>query len=83
QDLLIQLWQEVEATVFFVTHDINEAVYLADRIYIMSNSPGTIVHQFFIAPPDKPARLMMRERSFQDTAFRIREILEGLEEGKD
>jgi NitT/TauT family transport system ATP-binding protein len=83
QDLLIQLWHEVEATVFFVTHDINEAVYLADRVYIMSNSPGTIVHQFYLAPPDKPARLMMRERSFQDTAFKLREILETLEEGKD
>ncbi|MBI3119409.1 MAG: ABC transporter ATP-binding protein [Candidatus Hydrogenedentes bacterium] len=83
QDLLIQLWREVEATVFFVTHDMHEAVYLGDRIYIFSNSPGTILHQFYVTPPDRPAREMMREKSFQDTVFRLREILEALEEGKD
>ncbi len=83
QDLLVQLWREVEATVFFVTHDVHESVYLGDRIYILSNSPGTILHQFYVTPPDRPARQMMREASFQDTVFAIREILEALEEGKD
>lgn len=82
QDLLIGLWKEVESTVFFVTHDVSEAVYLGDRCYIFSNSPGTILHQFRIAAPDRPARLMMREKSFQDTVYHIREILDDLEEGK-
>ncbi|MBI5092750.1 MAG: ABC transporter ATP-binding protein [Candidatus Hydrogenedentes bacterium] len=83
QDLLITLWRDVQATVFFVTHDVNEAVYLGDRVYIFSNSPGTILHQFRIAPPDRPARQMMREQSFQDSVFRIRDILDAMEEGKD
>ena len=83
QDLLITLWREVQATVFFVTHDVNEAVYLGDRVYIFSNSPGTILHQFRITPPDKPARQMMREQSFQDSVFKIRDILDAMEEGKD
>ena len=43
QDLLIRLWREVEATVFFVTHSIEEAVFLGDRVYIMSTGPGRIV----------------------------------------
>ena len=42
QDLLIELWRELEATVFFVTHDVNEAVYLGDRVLIFSPAPGTI-----------------------------------------
>ncbi len=83
QDLLIELWKEVEATVFFVTHDVSESVYLGDRIYIFSNSPGTILHQFLVAAPDRPARLMMREPSFQETHFKVRDILDKLEEGKD
>jgi len=83
QDLLVSLWREVEATVFFVTHDVGEAVYLGDRVYIFSNSPGTILHQFRVMPPDRPARLMTREKPFQDTVFRIRDILDKLEEGKD
>lgn len=83
QDLLISLWREVQATVFFVTHDVDEAVYLGDRVYILSNSPGTILHQFRVMPPDRPARAMMREKSFQDTVFFVRDILDRLEEGKD
>lgn len=81
QDLLVALWQEVEATVFFITHDVSEAVYLGDRVYILSNSPGTVLHQFRVLPPDKPARLMMREKRFQDTVFYVRDILDALEEG--
>lgn len=83
QDLLVNLWKEVEATVFFVTHDVNESVFLGDRVYIFSNSPGTILHQFLITAPDRPARHMMKEKSFQETAFHLRDILNDLEEGKD
>jgi len=83
QDLLVQLWREVEATVFFVTHDVTEAVYLGDRVYILSNSPGTILHQLDVMPPDRPARAMQREKAFQDSVFHIRDILDALEEGKD
>lgn len=81
QDLLIELWREVEATVFFITHDVNESVFLGDRCYIFSNSPGTIIHQFRISPPDRPARLIIREKSFLETVYHVREILDGLEEG--
>ena len=42
QDLLVSLWRAVEATVFFVTHSIEEAVYLGDRVYVLSSSPGTL-----------------------------------------
>ena len=83
QDLLVGLWREVEATVFFVTHDVTEAVYLGDRVYILSNSPGTILHQLRVMPPDRPAREMQREDAFQESAFAIRDILDALEEGKD
>jgi NitT/TauT family transport system ATP-binding protein len=82
QDLLVSLWREVQATVFFVTHDVSEGVYLGDRVYIFSNSPGTILHQFRVMPPDRPAAQMTREKPFQDTVFHIRDILDSLEEGK-
>ena len=42
QDLLMQLWHDVEATVFFVTHSIEEAVYLGDRVFIFSRGPGRL-----------------------------------------
>ena len=40
QELLVSLWREAQATVFFVTHSIEEAVYLGDRVYMFSSAPG-------------------------------------------
>jgi len=43
QDLLLQLCQESQRSVLFVTHDLSEAVALADRVVIMSSRPGRII----------------------------------------
>lgn len=59
QDLLRRIWQELEATIVFVTHDIAEAVYLADEIVIMAPSPGRIAE---VVPVDLPA---YRDRSVE------------------
>lgn len=83
QDLLVALWREVQATVFFVTHSIEEAVYLGDRIFILSRSPGTILHQIPVEPPNRPALEMQREEGFQQSVFQIRDILEELEAGNE
>ena len=40
QALLVELWKEAQATVFFVTHSIEEAVYLGDRVYVFSSVAG-------------------------------------------
>jgi ABC-type nitrate/sulfonate/bicarbonate transport system ATPase subunit len=42
QSLLLQIWDETACTILFVTHDVEEAIYLADRIFILSGRPGTI-----------------------------------------
>ena len=83
QDLLIDLWRDLEATVFFITHDVAEAVYLGDRVYILSNSPGTILQEEEVPPPDRPAREMQRDPAFRAHVARISDRLEELEEGKD
>ncbi len=75
QDLLVKLWRSAEATVFFVTHSIEEAVYLGDRVYILSASPGTLVQEVQVAPPDRPAEQMQREKEFQETVFYIRDLI--------
>lgn len=79
QDLLVSLWRELEATVFFVTHDVEEAVYLGDRVYVFGQSPGTIRHQLKVAPPDRPAKEMQAESGFQESARAVRDLLEKLE----
>jgi len=42
QDMLLEIWAKVQATIVLVTHDISEAVYLSDEILIMSANPGII-----------------------------------------
>jgi NitT/TauT family transport system ATP-binding protein len=82
QDLLVSLWRDVEATVFFVTHSIEEAVFLGDRIYIMSNSPGTILKELKVEPSDRPSREMQRLPRFQETVFFVRDLISQLEESR-
>src|SRR5580698_8192487 len=79
QDLLISLWREQEETVFFVTHSVEEAVFLGDRIYVLGGSPGTIIKEMELPSPDRPARETQRLASFNETVFGIRDIVEKCE----
>jgi NitT/TauT family transport system ATP-binding protein len=79
QDLLVRLWREVEATVFFITHSIEEAVYLGDRVYIMTTGPGRIMKELEIEPADRPALEMARVPRFQETVYYIRDLIAKLE----
>jgi len=51
QDLLMELWLKFHFTVVFVTHDITEAVFLGDDIYIMKSQPSTFVHHIHVDLP--------------------------------
>ena len=80
QELLVSLWREAQATVFFVTHSIEEAVYLGDRVYVFSPSPGTILQEIKVPPPDRPAKEMQREKRFVELVYQIRDTIDGLKE---
>src|SRR6266498_1652427 len=62
QQLLLKVWDESASTILFVTHDVEEAVYLADRIFIMSAHPGTIVEDVQV-PFDRPRDLSLKQRN--------------------
>jgi len=79
QDLLVSLSREAQATVFFVTHSIEEAVYLGDRTYVFSSCPGTILKELAVPPPDFPAKEMQRQPEFMQVVFEIRDMVESLE----
>ena len=78
QALLVDLWREAQATVFFVTHSIEEAVYLGDRVYVFSSAPGTILREMAVPPPDRPPKEMLRERAFVERVCEIRDIMDNL-----
>ncbi|MEO8452793.1 MAG: ABC transporter ATP-binding protein [Gemmatimonadota bacterium] len=81
QEHLVALWKELSATVLFVTHSIEEAVYLGDRVYIVSAAPGTIIKEIPVPPPDRPAREMQRDPRFMEIVYDLRNVMEGLESG--
>jgi NitT/TauT family transport system ATP-binding protein len=57
QDELLKLWQETKKTVVFVTHSMEEAIYLADRIIVMTYRPGTVKKDLMVelSRPRNPA----------------------------
>ncbi|MEY8216080.1 MAG: ABC transporter ATP-binding protein [Colwellia sp.] len=63
--LLIKLYQSRGSTVIFVTHDLSEAVYLADRIIFLSNTPTSIVHQVKVDLPKPRQESGSRELTWQ------------------
>jgi ABC-type nitrate/sulfonate/bicarbonate transport system ATPase subunit len=66
QTLLLRIWDETAATVLFVTHDVAEGVFLADRLYVVSPRPGTIVEEIPV-PFARPREQGLKEqREFQE-----------------
>jgi NitT/TauT family transport system ATP-binding protein len=61
QDELQQVHREAQATVVFVTHDIDEAIYLSDRILILDGSPGTITRSIEVDLPRPRDQLATKE----------------------
>ena len=66
QELLLALWKEQEGTVFFVTHSVEEAVYLGDRVFRMAANPGRLVEQLEVERPDEPLEEMRRKPWFTE-----------------
>lgn len=56
QQFLLELWRSTGTTILMITHDVEEAVFLAQRIYVLSARPGTIQAEVMINLPDPEAR---------------------------
>src|SRR5256885_13506199 len=78
QALLVDLWKEAQATVFFVTHSIEEAIYLGDRVYVFSSAPGTILREMVVPPPDRPPKEMLRDPAFVERVCEVRDLMDTL-----
>jgi len=80
QDLLLWLWQEIGLTILFVTHDLDEALYLAQRVVLMSASPGTVAEIIGVSVPyprrqvetrREPLYLQLREALYRSMVQQV------------
>jgi NitT/TauT family transport system ATP-binding protein len=72
---LLDIWSGSGKTVLLVTHNIQEAVFLADRVFVMSPRPGRLTEIIDVQLGRPRVIPMQRERVFQDHVFSVRKLL--------
>jgi NitT/TauT family transport system ATP-binding protein len=85
QNDLLDIWERDRKTVLFVTHSVDEAVFLSDRVAVMTRSPGRIKEIIPVAlPRPRDRATLLLDRRYQDLVVRIERLMEiPAEEGKD
>ncbi|MBI4589163.1 MAG: ABC transporter ATP-binding protein [Candidatus Rokubacteria bacterium] len=61
EDALLRLWESLQATIVFVTHDIEEAVYLSDEVYVLSRRPCQVIEEIAVKLERPRNQLTTRE----------------------
>lgn len=79
QDFLIDIWEKVHPTIILVTHDISEAVYLGDDIYLMAANPGEFAELIRSPLPIDRGREIKRTKQFTDMVHDIEDQLTALQ----
>ena len=79
QQLLLDVWQTLRTTVLFVTHDIDEAILLADRVCVMTARPGRILRSIPIELPRPRSLALLTQPGFM--AYKA-DIMEALHPGR-
>jgi len=79
QDLLYSLFKEFKPTIILVTHDIDEAVYLADSIYILSKPPAIVAHHIKVDLGHHRDRTITRSPVFLKLKNEVEDIMMAME----
>ena len=75
--ILLRVWEATRKTIVFVTHDLEEAAFLSDRVVVLTERPGT-VREIVEVPLPRPRTLEMRySEDFVRLARRLRRLLDG------
>jgi NitT/TauT family transport system ATP-binding protein len=74
---LLRIWEETRKTIVFVTHNINEAVFLSDRVVVMGARPGRVLSVIDVPlGRDRPrTQQIMRDPAFTECVFEVRGLL--------
>lgn len=83
QSYLLQIWRNIDITILFITHDLDEAVYLADRILVLDARPGR-VREIIEVPVPRPRHIsQFVEPEFLATKQRMQELIHPESSKKD
>ena len=74
---LLRLWREDRPTTLLITHDISEAIYLSDRVIVMSKGPGPIMGDFLIEAPDERNEGWRESVDFLELRRKVSTLLRG------
>jgi NitT/TauT family transport system ATP-binding protein len=75
QILLRDIWQKEKPTIVFITHDIDEAVFMSNRVYVMSARPGIIQETIPVYLPYERTRDLKDEPEFRFIRNKINKML--------
>jgi ABC-type nitrate/sulfonate/bicarbonate transport system ATPase subunit len=75
QQWLLEVWEQVGSTVVLITHDVAEAVYLADRVYVLSPRPGRVAAEITIDLPRPRSLELLGSQEFAAQEALLREAL--------
>jgi ABC-type nitrate/sulfonate/bicarbonate transport system ATPase subunit len=75
QDWLLQLWADFRKTIVFITHDVEEAIYLSDEICVMGTRPGRIIEHIDVDLPRPRARSLVTSTPFMAMKERCLNLL--------
>ena len=77
QSYLMQIWKQVEVTILFVTHDLDEAILLADRILVLGTNPSRIMELIEVPVPRPRDASQILTAEFLATKRRLEELIHG------
>jgi NitT/TauT family transport system ATP-binding protein len=75
QQILTNMWQRMRLSVLFITHDIEEAIFLSDRVYVMTARPGRIKAEIEIPLPRPRTAEMMSSVVFTQVLHKLRNLI--------
>ena len=73
---MLELWEKTNLTIFMITHDVEEAVFLSSRIYALTARPGTVQKEMSITLPNRNVTVK-RHSIFHDYRDELMELLRG------
>ena len=83
QSHLLDIWRNIDLTILFITHDLDEAIYLADRILVLKPHPGEVLEMIEVPVPRPRSAAQFSSPEFQATKARLEALIHPPPEASD